>query len=231
MYMVLLGPPGAGKGTQGEKLKDKLDLIHIAMGNLLRETVKKKTPSGEKVRAFMEEGKLVPDGVILELLKNEIELEKEGFILDGFPRNLSQARKLDELLDKEAEKLDLVINLEVKKAVLIKRLRGRLICSECGKVYHKSKIDHSMEICKDCGASLLQRNDDNSDIIKKRIEVYLEHTHPLIDYYRKKKILRNVQGEGTSEEVFQRIMDLFKEKKIAQGRVDQNFRDCIGNTT
>jgi len=163
----------------------------------------------------MEEGKLVPDGVILELLKNEIELEKEGFILDGFPRNLSQARKLDELLDKEAEKLDLVINLEVKKAVLIKRLRGRLICSECGKVYHKSKIDHPMEICKDCGASLLQRNDDNSDIIKKRIEVYLEHTHPLIDYYRKKKILRNVQGEGTSEEVFQRIMDLFKEKKIA----------------
>ena len=207
MYMVLLGPPGAGKGTQAEKLKDKLGLIHIAMGNLLREAVRKKTPSGEEARAFMEKGKLVPDYVILQLLKNEIEFEKKGFILDGFPRNLSQARKLDELLDKEAEKLDLVINLQVKEAVLIKRLMGRLICSECGKVYHKSNIDGSIKICKDCGASLLQRNDDNPDIIKRRIEVYLEHTYPLIDYYRKKRILRNIQGEGTFKEVFQRIME------------------------
>lgn len=212
MYMVLLGPPGAGKGTQGERLKAQLGLIHIAMGNLLREVVKKKTPLGEKVRAFMEEGKLVPDGVILELLKNEIELEKKGFILDGFPRNLSQAKELDEFLDKEAKKLDLVVNLEVKEAVLIKRLRGRLICSECGKVYHKSNIDGPIKICKDCGAPLLQRNDDNSDIVKKRIEVYLEHTYPLIDYYRKKRVLRNVQGEGSSEEVFQRIIEKIGER-------------------
>jgi len=222
MRLVLLGPPGAGKGTQAEKLKNKLSLVHIATGNLLREAVKEKTLLGQQAESFMKEGKLVPDDIILELLKDKIKQEKRGFILDGFPRNLFQAEKLDEFLNREDKRLDLVINLEIKESIIVKRLSGRLVCSECGYVYNKKNLDTSMKTCRICGASLFQRNDDNPKAIRERIRVYLRHTYPLIDYYRERNILRNVQGEGSSEKIFRKIINICSReiKEVAQREVN-----------
>lgn len=213
MRVVLLGPPGAGKGTQAKKLKDKLSLVHIATGDLLREAVVKKTPLGKEAQSFMKEGKLVPDYIILEILRNKIKEERKGFILDGFPRNLFQAKKLDDFLDKENKKLDWVINLEIRESVIIERLTSRLICPQCGHIYNRENLNESRKVCQVCGASLFRRNDDNPETVKERIRVYLEHTYPLIDYYRRRKVLLNVQGEGSPEEVFQEIVNLLKEGK------------------
>jgi len=213
MRVVLLGPPGAGKGTQAKKLKDKLGLIHIATGDLLREAVAKKTPLGQQAESFMKEGKLVPDYIILEILRDKIKQESKGFILDGFPRNLFQAKKLDDFLDRENKRLDRVINLEIRESVIIERLIGRLVCPECGHIYNKENLDKSIKICQICGASLFRRTDDNPETIKERIRVYLEHTYPLIDYYRKRKVLSNIQAEGSPEEIFQEIVNLLKREK------------------
>jgi len=211
--MVLLGPPGAGKGTQAKKLKDKLGLVHIATGDLLREAVVKKTPLGQQAESFMKEGKLVPDYIILEILKDKIKQESKGFILDGFPRNLFQAKKLDDFLDRENKRLDWVVNLKIRESVIIERLSGRLVCPECGHIYNKENLNNSMKICQICGASLFRRADDNPETIKERIRVYLEHTYPLIDYYKKRKVLLSVQGENSPEEVFQEIINLLKKEK------------------
>jgi len=207
MRVVILGPPGAGKGTQAEKLSKKLGISHLSAGDLLRESVSRGTSLGEKARSYMVKGELVPDSIILEVIGEEMEKSRDGFILDGFPRNINQAKALDQYLKKRGEKLDMVINLEVRRGTIVERLTGRLICPECGKVYHVKSIPPEM-VCEECGAKLEQRIDDNEHTIKNRIEVYLKHTHPLIDYYQRKGLLKSISGEGSPQEVFNRILKL-----------------------
>lgn len=213
MYLVLLGSSGVGKGTQVERLKNELDLVHIAPGDLLREVVRRKTLLGQKAESYMREGKLVPDDIILELVEAKIGKENKGFILDGFPRNLFQAEKLEEILSRRDIRLDLAINLEVEEPVIIERLSGRLVCSQCGRIYNKRNLASSRRNCPACGASLFQRSDDNPETIRERIRTYLKHTRPLIDYYKKKKILCTVQAGGSAEEIFQKIIDLLDKKE------------------
>jgi len=207
LRIVLLGPPGSGKGTQAERLSKNLGLPYIGIGDMLREAVKNKAPLGEKAKEFMNSGNLVPDPIILELLGKKMEGTKEGFIMDGFPRTLEQAKRLDNLLEEERENLDVVINLVVGEETILKRLKGRLVCSECGKVYRREDLGSSGS-CGSCGAPLCQREDDVSDTLKQRIKIYLEHTHSLIDYYKKKGILQDVSGEGHFQEIFNRIIKM-----------------------
>ncbi len=208
MRIVLLGPPGSGKGTQAEKLSKNLGLPYIGIGDMLREAVKNKAPLGEKAKEFMNNGNLVPDPIILELLGKKMEGTKEGFIMDGFPRTLEQAKRLDNLLEEERENVDVVINLVVGEETILKRLKGRLVCSECGKVYRREDLGSSSGSCGSCGAPLSQREDDVSDTLKQRAKIYLEHTHSLIDYYKKKGILQDISGEGHPQEVFNRIIKM-----------------------
>ncbi len=213
MHLVLLGPPGAGKGTQVERLKGKLGLVHIATGDLLRKAVKERIILGQKAENFIKQGRLVSDDIVLELLEDKIREEEKGFILDGFPRNLFQAKKLDEILYRENRRLDLVINLEVKEATIIERLSRRLICSGCGRIYNKEDLGDFSSTCRVCGASFFQRDDDNPKAIRERIKTYLKHTHPLIGYYRKKKILYNIEAERSPEDITQKILNFLGKKE------------------
>ena len=208
MRIVLLGPPGSGKGTQAEKLSKNLGLPYIGIGDMLREAVKNKAPLGGKAKEFMHSGNLVPDPIILELLGKKMEGTKEGFIMDGFPRTLEQAKRLDNLLEEERENVDVVINLVVGEETILKRLKGRLVCSECDKIYRREDLGSSLGSCGSCGAPLSQREDDVSDTLKQRAKIYLENTHSLIDYYKKKGILQDVSGEGHSQEIFNRIIKM-----------------------
>ena len=215
MYLVLLGPPGAGKGTQAGRLRGKLGLAYMATGGLLRKAVKERTLLGQKADNFIKQGKLVSDDTVLELLEDKIREERHGFILDGFPRNLFQAKRLDEILRKENRKLDLVINLEVKESVIIERLSRRLVCSGCDRVYNKENLGSFDGTCRVCGTSFFQREDDNPEAIRERISTYLKHTRPLINYYEKQKILYNIEGEQSPEEISQQILNfLAKKEKI-----------------
>ena len=208
MRIVLLGPPGAGKGTQAKRIKDEFGLTHIATGDLLREAVRKGTSLGKQAQDFMRRGRLASDSVILALIRDKIREGASGFILDGFPRNITQAEKLDKLLEKENKKLDLIIDLEVSHDEVITRLNGRVICPVCDRTYNRDDFVDQPLICKDCGTHLSQRSDDNPDAIEERLKVYLRHTLPLIDYYKKKGILLSISGEGTPQEIFLRIVDL-----------------------
>ena len=210
MIIVLLGPPGAGKGTQAKKIEGEFGLTHVATGDLLREAVRRETSLGKQAQDFMLRGRLVPERIILDLIRNKIRGGASGFLLDGFPRNIMQAEELDELLEAENKKLDLVINLEVNHNEVIDRLNGRVICPECGKTYNVDRFVDEPLVCKDCGSRLSQRSDDNPDAIEERLKVYLRHTLPLIDYYKEKGILLSVSGERSPQEVFHRIVDLLQ---------------------
>ncbi|MEM3700938.1 MAG: nucleoside monophosphate kinase [Candidatus Bathyarchaeia archaeon] len=183
---IIFGAPGSGKGTYASRLQSKLDVEVIAMGDIFREIMKENTPLGRKVKGFVEKGLLVPDDVVVEVLKQrlaKIPLGK-GFILDGYPRNLDQARFLENLA-----KIDVIIQLIVPEWIIIERLSTRRICKNCGEVYNirylKPKVDM---ICDKCGGNLYQRPDDTPEVIKKRIQVYEEQTQPILQYYREKKI-------------------------------------------
>jgi len=199
MIVVFLGPPGAGKGTQAQRLVEEKGFIHISTGDLLREAVREGTPLGLKAKEYMDRGELVPDELILELIKEK--LPKEGkVILDGFPRNIAQAEALDRMLSEMGRKVDAVILFDVPDDVVVERLSGRRIDPKTGKVYH---IKYSPP---PPGVEVIQREDDREEVIRKRLEVYRRQTAPLIEYYRKKGILIRIDATKTPDEVYEEIL-------------------------
>jgi adenylate kinase len=210
MRIVLLGPPGAGKGTQAAKLVDKYNVPHISTGDIFRKNLKEKTDLGIKAKEYMDKGLLVPDALVVDIVKNRL-LEKDcdrGFLLDGFPRTVEQAKSLKEELEKLNIDLDGVINIEVQDKTLIERLTQRLVCKSCGATYNakfnKPKKDN---VCDICQGELYTRDDDKEETVKNRLEVYKKQTQPLIDYYGKKGILITIDGEIGSEAVFVKICE------------------------
>jgi adenylate kinase len=208
LYIILLGAPGAGKGTQAVMLAEKLSLVQVASGDLFRQALKDKTELGRKAKEYMDKGQLVPDEITISMVMERLDAPdcENGAILDGFPRNLAQARALDKELEKQSQTIDKVVYIAVSEAELMKRLGGRWICRNCQAPYHE--IDNPPKvagICDRCGGELYQRDDDNEETIKKRLKVYFEETSPLIDYYRQCGKLVEVNGEGSAAEVNRRI--------------------------
>ncbi len=207
MNIILMGPPGAGKGTQAKILVEEYGLKHISTGDILREAVKKGTPLGIKAKEYMDKGELVPDDVMVGLIREV--LPKDNFILDGFPRTLPQAEALERMLKEEGIKIDAVIFFDVDDDVIVERLSGRRSCPSCGAVYHiKYNPPRNDEICDRCGTKLVQRDDDREEVVRKRLEVYRKQTEPLINYYREKGILRVVDGTKSVEDVKREIFSI-----------------------
>ena len=204
MNIVLLGPPGIGKGTVAVKLSQKLKIPHIATGDMLRENVSEKTKLGIKAKSYMDSGALVPDDLVIEMVKERLQRKdcKKGFILDGFPRTINQAEKIGKKI-----KIGKVINLQADDNVIVQRLSKRRVCSKCGSIYHLDYIKPKKEgICDKCNGELYQREDDKPAAIKERLRVYGEKTEPLVNYYMKKGILADVDGSGTPEEEFELVL-------------------------
>ena len=211
MKIVLLGPPGAGKGTQAKRLAGKVSLPHISTGDLLRENVKNGTPLVKEAKDFMDKGLLVPDELVARMLSERFNQPdvKKGFILDGYPRNIAQAKTLDELLSGKALDLDFVVYLDTTDSVIIQRLSGRLVCSGCGANFHVTNMPPKKSgACDGCGASLYQRNDDKEETIKKRLEVYKKEITPLIAYYQSQQKLNRLSGDKDPEIVLREIIEL-----------------------
>jgi adenylate kinase len=209
MKLILLGPPGAGKGTQAKLLVDRYRIPQISTGDILREAVREKTDLGLKAKSFMESGGLVPDYVVVGIIKERTAKVDclNGYILDGFPRTIPQAEALDLMMKESGAHLDAVISLKLGDEELFKRLTGRYTCSRCGAMYHQvSNPPIRPGICDDCGAPLVVRKDDAPETVKERLKVYRQQTSPLIDYYAKTRLLREVDALGTIEDVFMKIV-------------------------
>lgn len=213
---VLLGPPGAGKGTQAVRLVEKYEIPHISTGDIFRKNIKEGTELGKKAQEYMNAGALVPDELVVDLVKDRLQQDdcKNGFLLDGFPRTIFQAEKLDEFLSESNQKMDIVINLKVEKDALIKRLTGRRVCKDCGASYHIVNIPPKKEgVCDICGGELIQRKDDNIETVENRINVYEEQTAPLIGYYKEAGSLVDFDGEASLDEVFDAIVQAIGEQE------------------
>lgn len=213
---VLLGPPGAGKGTQAVRLVEKYEIPHISTGDIFRKNIKEGTELGEKAQEYMNAGALVPDELVVDLVKDRLQQDdcKNGFLLDGFPRTIFQAEKLDEFLSESNQKMDIVINLKVEKEALIKRLTGRRVCKDCGASYHIVNIPPKKEgVCDICGGELIQRKDDNIETVENRINVYEDQTAPLIGYYKEAGSLVDFDGEASLDEVFDAIVQAIGEQE------------------
>jgi adenylate kinase len=209
MRLILLGPPGAGKGTQAKMMVDKLGIPQISTGDILRAALKEGTELGKQAKTFMDKGALVPDEVVIGIIEERLQKPdcKKGFILDGFPRTVPQAEALDKTLNKLRQKLDYTLSIEVDAQELITRLSGRRTCSQCSEMYHivfnKPKTDSK---CDKCGGTLSQRDDDKEATIKQRLVVYQEKTEPLIQFYNKMGILKRIPGTGDIQNIFNNIM-------------------------
>lgn len=206
--VIFVGPPGAGKGTQSTLLSERLGFIQISTGDLLREAVKNKTELGVKAKVYMDKGELVPDDLIIAMMDEKLEeLKNDNVILDGFPRTVNQAKALDELLLKKSRQLNSVILFQISDEEVIKRLSGRRVCPNCGAVYHTVYNPPKKEgICDKCGSSLIQRDDDKEEVIKKRLEVYHQQTLPLIDYYKGKLVAIDATQE--KEYIYNKIISM-----------------------
>jgi len=208
MNLILLGPPGAGKGTQAAKLAEEFTLPHISTGDIFRAAIKEQTPLNRKAQGFLEAGELVPDEIVIEIVAERLRCPdtQKGFLLDGFPRTVSQADALAGFLQEEARPLTAVINIAVEPEILVKRLSGRRICRQCGAVYHvDTKKEKKAGACDLCHGTLYQRADDQEETIRKRLEVYFRQTEPLIQYYRKSGMLLEVNGDQDISGVYREI--------------------------
>ncbi len=215
MRIVLLGAPGAGKGTQAKQLAKKLGMPHISSGDILRQNVAKVTDLGKEAKDYMNKGLLVPDELVTKMLSDRFSQPdvKNGFILDGYPRNLNQAKVLDGILAKVNLKIDLVFDLDCSEPVIIQRLSGRLVCRKCQANFHKINMPSKKEgVCDNCGGELYQRPDDNVETIKKRLMVYKEEAAGLIKYYENKKLVRRVKADGQAEIVLEEMARLVSEE-------------------
>ncbi len=209
MNIILLGAPGAGKGTQASKLTDAYKLPHISTGDIFRENIKNGTPIGMEAKSYMDKGLLVPDELTCRIVEDRISREdcKAGYMLDGFPRNLFQAEALDKITN-----IDLVINIDVDFSLLLDRLCGRRVCKDCGESYHITKLNGETK-CARCGGELYQRKDDNPETVQSRLDVYVAQTAPLIEYYKNKGVLFNVVGNTNPEDVFAAVSKKLDELK------------------
>ncbi len=211
MRLVLLGAPGAGKGTQAKKLIEKYGIPQISTGDILRKAVADGTPLGKEAKSYMDKGELVPDSVVIGLVKERLAQDdcKKGYILDGFPRNTAQAETLDQVLADMNAPLDVALVVDVDKDDLMKRLTGRRTCRGCQQMYNIHFSPPRKEgVCDKCGGELYQRDDDKEETIKNRLDVYERSTAPLIDYYAKKNILRTVKGVGSIDDIFNNICSI-----------------------
>jgi adenylate kinase len=211
MRLILLGPPGAGKGTQAKMLKEKFQIPQISTGDILRQAVKENTVLGARAKIVMDAGQLVPDDVVIDLIKVRIRQPdcKAGFILDGFPRNITQAEKLSETLVEMDLKIDKVIDLEVNAEEVVNRLTGRSTCPECGAMFHHlSRPPKVSGVCDSCKGKLEQRPDDNRETIRERLKVYMESTAPLKQFYQKQGYLKMVEAKGSVEEIFFNVCEM-----------------------
>lgn len=206
---ILLGPPGAGKGTQAVKIVEKYNIPHISTGDIFRENIKNQTELGKRAKAYMDRGELVPDELVVEIATDRLTKDdcKNGFLLDGFPRTIFQAEKLDEFLTQRGEKLDKVINIDVEKDALVKRITGRRVCKSCGASYHVVNIPPKKDdICDLCSGELIQRADDTEETVLNRIDVYNKQTKPLVDYYDKAGVIINIDGNKDLDDVLADII-------------------------
>jgi len=209
MNLVLLGPPGAGKGTQAKMMIDHYRIPQISTGDILRAALKERTPLGLKAKEYMDKGLLVPDEVVIDIIKDRLKEDdcRNGYILDGFPRTVAQAQALDRVLTAMNSGIDHVISIEVEKGELIKRLTGRRTCRQCGRGYHVI-FDPPLnkDLCDKCQGELYQRDDDNEDTVRNRLEVYDSQTFPLIQFYKEKGLVRSIDGQGGIQQIFDRII-------------------------
>ena len=211
MKIIMLGAPGAGKGTQAKKIADKYQIPHISTGDIFRANIKNGTELGQKAKTYMDQGLLVPDELVVDLVVDRLAQEdcKNGCVLDGFPRTIPQAESLDAALAAKGETIDYAIDVDVPDENIINRMSGRRACVGCGATYHVVYAPTKEEgICDCCGEKLILRDDDKAETVKKRLDVYHEQTQPLIDYYTGKNVLKSVDGTKDMEEVFQAIVDI-----------------------
>ena len=211
MKIIMLGAPGAGKGTQAKQIADKYGVPHISTGDIFRANIKNGTELGKKAKEYMDQGLLVPDELTCDLVMDRIQQDdcKNGFILDGFPRTIPQAEALTAALEKIGQKMDYAIDVDVPDENIVKRMGGRRACVGCGATYHLVYAAPKKEgICDNCGAELILRDDDKPETVQKRLGVYHEQTQPLIDYYTKKGILKEVDGTMDMGDVFKAIVEI-----------------------
>ncbi|MDD3374896.1 MAG: adenylate kinase [Candidatus Omnitrophica bacterium] len=228
MRLILLGAPGAGKGTQAKLLEKVLNLKHVSMGDILREEMKNCTPLGQEVKSFVESGGLVPDDVVTRIIENRLKdktFAPNGYLLDGFPRTKQQAQDLDAIVESLCQPIDYVVCMEVDSEIVIQRLTGRRVCRSCGALYHTVNMPSKKEgVCDSCDGELYQRVDDNEETIRKRINVYLENTAPIVEYYQAKGILLKADGNQEANRLKDYLLEIFKK----DGKID-TFKIKAGN--
>ena len=216
MNIILMGPPGAGKGTQSERILSYLDIPHISTGDMFREAIKNQTELGKSAQSYINAGKLVPDEVTIGLVKERLSREdcKKGYLLDGFPRTIPQAEALQELAKEISRPVELVINITADKDELVKRISGRRVCPKCGNSYHvQFKLPKVDGICDNCGAELIQRKDDTIESLYVRLDAYENQTKPLIEFYEKLGLCKEVNGLQNIDDVFNDIQKILDEVK------------------
>ncbi len=215
LMVILLGPPGAGKGTQARRIEEEFGVPHISTGDILREHVTLETELGQKAQQYMECGELVPDQLIIDLIADRIGQPDaaEGFLLDGFPRTTRQAVVFEEFLNNRQLKLDTVLLLDVEDEQLIARISGRYLCRDCGSDINVAGLESMPESCAYCDGELYQREDDREETVKNRLQVYRRQTAPLVEYYRGQGLLKKVDGSGTVEDVARRVTETLKQEQ------------------